>query len=81
MVKNALVMNMRFRTLPSQNACRVKAHGSTLSIKISTASLCLLFGLHGPIYVRLDHDGLYFYKMVCMDVRLLLFSFCVFSEH
>ena len=44
-----LVTSMRARTLPSQNACRVRGrwHGSLLSLKISAAT----------IYSRLDHYG------------------------
>lgn len=30
------------------------------------------------IYPRLDHNGHNLCKTVCMDVRLLLFGFCVF---
>src|SRR3954470_2514675 len=47
MMKNTSVTNMRARTLPSQNACRVKADGMKLSTKISAAML----------YSRLDHNG------------------------
>ena len=32
------------------------------------------------LYSRLDHNGHNLCKTVCMDVRLLLYSFCVFSE-
>ena len=49
MMKNTSVTNMRARTLPSQNACRVKADGmgSTYRRRISAAM----------IHSRLDHNG------------------------
>ena len=72
-MKSTLVTNMRARTLPSQNACRVKADGMGPSYRQRFPAAML--------YSRLDHNGHNLCKTVCMDVRLFLFSFCVFSEH
>ena len=67
---------------PSQNAYRVKADGMG-STYYRRLPLFELFAIQpwGFIYVRLGHNGLNSCKTICMDVRLLLFSFCVFSEH
>ena len=80
--KSSLETNMRTRTFPSQNACRVKADGMG-STRYRRLPLFELFAIQpwGFIYVRLGHNGFNLCKTVCMDVRLLLFSFCVFSEH
>ena len=74
---------MRTRTFPSQNACRVKADGMGSISRRRFPLLCVSFDVQPLrlIYVRLDHNGHNLCKTVCMDVRLLLFSFCVFSEH
>lgn len=55
-------------------------HGFTLTTKYSASSWVGAIGLHGPIYVTLDHNGPYLYQTLIMDVRLLLFSICVFGE-
>ena len=74
---------MQTRSIPSQNACRVKADGmgSTYRRRISAAYVYLVFNPCGFICVRLDHNGHNLCKTVCMDVRPLLFSFCLLSEH
>mgnify|MGYP005818130835 CR=1 FL=1 len=82
MMKNTSMANMRARTLPSQNACRVKADGMVLLIDEDFRCLSL-FGIQplGLYLCKTDHNGHNLCKTVCMDVRLLLSSFCVFSEH
>ena len=71
-MKNTLVMNMRARTLPSQNACWVTADdmGSRYRWRFPL-----------QVYEDLAIKAIFEYKRYVMDVRLLLFNFCVFSEY
>ena len=71
-MKSTVVTNMRTRTLPSHNACRVKVDGMGSRYRWR-------FPLQ--VYEDLAIKAIFEYKRYVMDVRLLLFSFCVFSEH
>ena len=72
MMKNTSVTNMRARTLPSQNACRVKQMAWVQVIDED---------FRCKVILKTWPQWSYLCNTVCMDVKLLLFSFCVFSEH